>query len=151
VRDVNRARVLTAEVVMKPPSCRLTTNNLEEALKQMRGEKLDYGYVFDKENDFKGVITRDLLQDEIDKPGANADLSDLAEEMPTVQPDASLEDILGETLKQPYPIPVVCDEGDFRGVVSRQTMISVLAKNEDDLDEGPKDSHAIDHKTGETR
>lgn len=127
VRDVNRARVLTADVVMQPPACRLTTENLNEALKQMRGEGKDYGYVFDGEDDYKGIITRELIEDEIDKPGINAELSELAEETPTVQPDTSLEEILPTSLEQPYPVPVICEEGDFHGVVSRKTMVSVLA------------------------
>jgi len=127
VRDVNRARVLTADVVMHPPACRLTTENLNEALKQMRGEGKDYGYVFDGEDDYKGIITRDLIEEEIEKPGINADLVELAEETPTVQPDTSLEEILPTSLEQPYPVPVICEDGDFRGVVSRKTMVSVLA------------------------
>ena len=127
VRDVNRARVLTADVVMQPPACRLTTENLNEALKQMRGEGKDYGYVFDGDDDYKGIITRELIEGEIDKPGINAELCDLAEETPTVQPDTSLEEILPTSLEQPYPVPVVCEDGDFRGVVSRKTMVSVLA------------------------
>jgi len=136
VRDVNRARVLTADVVMQPPSCRLTTENLDEALKQMRGKGKDYGYVFD-DQDYQGIVTREAIEDEIQKPGSNVDLSALAEEMPTVQPDASLEDILPMSLEQPYPVAVVCDDGDFHGVVSRQTMISALTEsNEEEEEEG---------------
>jgi len=131
VRDVNRARVLTADVVMQPPACRLTTENLNEALKQMRGEGKDYGYVFD-DDDYQGIVTREVIEVEILKPGAHADLSELAENMPTVQPDTSLEEILPTSLEQPYPVPVVCDEGDFHGVVSRQTMISVLTENNEE-------------------
>jgi len=128
VRDVNRARVLTADVVMKPPACRLTTENLNEALKQMRGEGKDYGYVF-ADSDYKGIVTRERIQDAIEDPSPNADLSELAEAMPTVQPDASLEDILPTSLEHPYPLPVVDGDGDFHGVVSRKSMISVLTEN----------------------
>jgi len=131
VRDVNRARVLTADVVMQPPACRLTTENLNEALKQMRGEGKDYGYVFD-DQDYQGIVTREAIEDEIQKPGTHVDLSDLTEETPTVLPDASLEDVLPMSLEQPYPVPVVCDDGDFHGVVSRQTMISVLTDSNED-------------------
>jgi len=131
VRDVNRARVLTADVVMRPPACRLTTGNLDEALKQMRGKDKDYGYVFDGQ-DYHGIVTREAIEGEIQKPGTHVDLSELAEKMPTVQPDASLEDILPMLLEQPYPVAVVCDDGDFHGVVSRQTMISALTDNNEE-------------------
>ena len=131
VRDVNRARVLTAEVVMQPPALRLTTENLDEALKQMRGKGKDYGYVFDETDEYQGVVTRELIEKEIQMPGDNADLIGLAEETPTVQPDASLEQILPTSLEQPYPVPVVCEDGDFRGVVSRKSVISVLSEGEE--------------------
>jgi len=128
VRDVNRARVLTADVVMKPPACRLTTEKLDEALKQMRGEGKDYGYVF-TDSDYKGVVTCDRIQDAMEGPADNPNLAELAQETPTVQPDDSLEEILPTSLEQPYPLPVVDEEGDFHGVVSRQSMISVLSEN----------------------
>ncbi len=141
VRDVNRARVLTADVVMKPPVCRLTTENLDEALKQMRGHKHDYGYVFegDEYTDYKGFVTRELIENEIDQPGKNADLSELAEDVFSVQPDASLEEILPASLEQPYPVPVVDEDGEFHGVVSRKSMISILSEN-DEIESGEKDT-----------
>jgi glycine betaine/proline transport system ATP-binding protein len=62
-------------------------------------------------------------------PAENPNLAELAQETPTVQPDDSLEEILPTSLEQPYPLPVVDEEGDFHGVVSRQSMISVLSEN----------------------
>lgn len=128
VRDVNRARVLTVDVVTKPPACRLTTEKLDVALKQMRGENKAYGYVFD-DADYKGMVTQACIEDAIKVPGENADLSDLVQNVPTVQPDASLEDILPTSLGQPYPVPVVDEGGDFHGVVTRQAVISVLTES----------------------
>lgn len=131
VRDVNRARVLTADVVMQPPACRLTTKNLDEALKQMRGEKRDYGYVFD-DNTYKGIVTCDAIEGELRKSGTPLNpLSALTESVPTVRPEASLEEILPASLGHPFPVPVVSDGGQFQGVVSRSTMISALTENGD--------------------
>lgn len=129
VRDVNRARVLTADVVMQPPLCRLTTENLDEALRQMRGHKRDYGYVFEDTayTEYKGVVTRELIENEMDQPGTNANLCELAEEVFTVQPGSSLETVLPATLEQPYPVPVVDEEGEFHGVVTRKSMITILS------------------------
>jgi len=126
VRDVNRARVLTADVVMKPPALRLTTENLDDALKQMRGQNRDYAYVFDSD-EYKGIVTRAQIEEAIGQPDKRLDLSELAKEMSTVQPDTPLEDVLPASLEQAYPIAVVDDDGDFQGVVSRKSMISVLS------------------------
>ena len=133
VRDVNRARVLTADVVMKPPVLRLTKENLDDALERMRGKKHDYGYVFE-EDEYRGIVTREAIETEMDKPGSNANLYELAEDMTTVQPDTSLEEILPTTLGQPYPVPVVGEDGEFHGVVSRKSMISILSDNNDSAD-----------------
>lgn len=54
----------------------------------------------------------------------------------TVPPDTSLEQILPATLEQPYPVPVVDEEGDFQGAVSRKSMISVLGEGNGSNDTG---------------
>lgn len=129
VRDVNRARVLTADVVMQPPECRLTTQNLDEALRQMRGDKRDYGYVFDDDT-YRGIVTCVAIEGELQKTGTSPNaLSALTEMIPTVRPEASLEEILPASLGHPFPVPVVNDGGQLQGVVSRSTMISVLTEN----------------------
>ncbi len=92
----------------------------------MRGEGNDHGYVCDDANAYKGIVTRQAVEDAIEQHGAKAALATFAAIAPTVQPDASLEDILSSSLEQPYPVAVVCDEGDLRGVVSRKAFISVL-------------------------
>ena len=66
VRNVNRARVLSVDVVMKPARYRLTTTNIDEALKQMRGWKEDYAYVF-HEDEYKGVVTKEALEEACEK------------------------------------------------------------------------------------
>jgi len=70
----------------------------------------------------------------MDKPGLNANLYELAKSTITVQPDTSLEEILPTTLGQPYPVPVVGEDGEFHGVVSRKSMISILSDNNDSAD-----------------
>jgi len=134
VRDVNRGRVLTANVVMKPPACRLTNENLDEALRQMRGKEHEYGYVFE-DADYKGIVTCELIEDAMKQPDGETDLTELAEDMPTVHPDTPLEDILPASLEQPYPVPVIDEEGGFQGVVSRKSMISALS---DVIEDAPK-------------
>lgn len=132
VRDVNRARVLTADVVMQPPACRLTTENLDEALKQMRGNQNDFGYVFE-ENTYQGIVTRDAIEGELQRAGqGGGSLAQLTEDVPSVRPEASLEEVLPASLGHPYPVPVVCEDGQLRGVVSRSTMISVLSEADED-------------------
>ncbi|MGU3847684.1 quaternary amine ABC transporter ATP-binding protein, partial [Vibrio diabolicus] len=44
VKDVNRARALTVETVMQPPSYRIAAKTIEEALSEMKRVKRDYAY-----------------------------------------------------------------------------------------------------------
>ena len=66
VRDVNRARALTVETVMKDPAYRITADTIEEALKQMKGFKEDYGYYINDEG-YQGVVTEEALQEAYDE------------------------------------------------------------------------------------
>lgn len=53
VKDVNRARALTVETVMQKPALRITAVTIEEALKQMKMKKQDYGYHV-TDNEYQG-------------------------------------------------------------------------------------------------
>ncbi|MEM1286630.1 MAG: hypothetical protein AAGH43_14695, partial [Pseudomonadota bacterium] len=61
VRDVNRARVLTVDVVTQPPKLRLTDENLQNALDAMRSSGEDVGYVVGPTGSYLGLVTEDKL------------------------------------------------------------------------------------------
>ncbi|MEM8550801.1 MAG: glycine betaine/L-proline ABC transporter ATP-binding protein [Pseudomonadota bacterium] len=123
VRDVNRARVLTVETVMKPPKMRFTNSDIAAALEEMQrvGEK--FGYVVDNER-YRGVAKMDRLKSA--QGGAGADLYSLAEAGPTVSMDVALEDALPTALDTDYPVPVLDDKGWLMGVISTREMSQVL-------------------------
>ena len=127
VRDVNRARVLTADVVMKPPAYRLTTENLDEALKQMRGWKEDYGYVF-HEDEYRGVVTQEAIEEACAQSATPPpQLQDMAEEGPTLQLDTVLQDALPTTMDSDYPVPIMSEDGEYQGTICTRDMVAVLA------------------------
>ena len=129
VRNVNRARVLSVDVVMKPARYRLTTANIDEALKQMRGWKEDYAYVF-HEDEYKGVVTKEALEEACEKSsGSLPHLHEIADEGPTLQPDTVLQDALPATLNSDYPVPVVSEDGAYHGTLSKQDMVEILANS----------------------
>ena len=126
VRDVNRARVLTVDVVMKPPKARLTENNMQHALDEMRRLGERYGYVVDKDT-YRGITSQERLEQAITGPQNGKNLYDMAEDGPTVSADAALETALPAALEADYPLPVVNDKGMLMGVVSSREMSSVLS------------------------
>lgn len=127
VRDVNRARALTVETVMKDPAYRITAETIEEALKQMRGFKQDYGYVVN-EDGFQGVVTEEALK-EAYADDKSADLTvDVMESCDPLEPGAVLESVIPCTLESEYPLPVVDEEGNLAGRLSRGTLSDVLGE-----------------------
>ena len=61
VKDVNRARALTVETVMKPPACRITAETIDEALSQMKKTSEDFGYYVNDEG-YQGIILQQTLE-----------------------------------------------------------------------------------------
>ena len=127
VRDVNRARALTVETVMKDPAYRITAETIEEALKQMKGFKQDYGYVVNDEG-FQGVVTEEALK-EAYADDKSADLTvDVMESCDPLEPGAVLESVIPCTLESEYPLPVVDEDGNLTGRLSRGTLSDVLGE-----------------------
>lgn len=130
VRDVNRARVLTVDVVMRPPALRLTTENIDSALNQMRGHESDFGYVFEK-GEFRGVVTEDDLRNAAKLSGSRS-LYELADLTPTIAANCVLEEALPTILASDHPVAVIDDDGKFRGVISKHQLIRVLTEHRED-------------------
>ena len=125
VRDVNRARALTVATVMKPPACRITAENIGEALEQMRDQHRDFGYYI-AEDGYKGVVSQKALEAAAisDTPTTTSD--HILIDIPAISPDALLEEVLPGTLDTEYPLPVVDDKGDLRGELSRAALADAL-------------------------
>jgi glycine betaine/proline transport system ATP-binding protein len=125
VRDVNRARVLTVETVMKPPKYRITHESIERALAEMRQMGAAYGYVTEDEA-YRGVVTQNVVETAAGERRAGQTVYDLAEPGRTVSVEDALEVALPAALESDYPLPVVDDTGKLVGVVSSREMGAVL-------------------------
>ncbi len=130
VKDVNRARALTVETVMKAPACRITADTIGEALKQMKGFKENYGYYVNAEG-YQGVVTQQALTeayhgDDSEKLTAQH----YSPDVPALSPDAVLESVIPETLGAEYSLPVVDADGNLKGELSRGCLAEVLGDGE---------------------
>ena len=129
VKDVNRARALTVETVMKEPAYRITAETIGEALKQMKAAPHDFGYVVSNEGEFQGVATQEWLEEEAASGHADYtwEQADMAE-VSTISSDAVLETVIPETLEADHPVPVVDEEGHLQGELSRSSIAEVLVE-----------------------
>ena len=122
VKDVNRARALTVATVMKPPTARITAETIGEALVQMRKMPQDYGYVFTDEG-YQGVVTQEALES---APSGEPVETATTEEIPSIQGSDILEAVIPETLDNDFPLPVLNEEGELEGQLSRASLAEVL-------------------------
>lgn len=127
VKDVNRARALTVDNVMKPPQFRITADTLSGALMQMKGMKSEYGY-YVTDDGYQGVMTQESVTHEIESGTADTDVqSSVNQNLPTLSPDDLLENILPDTIASEVPLPVVGEDGKLEGQLSRNQIVKVLS------------------------
>lgn len=124
VKDVNRARALTVETVMKPPAKRITADTIAEALEQMRKQPLDYGYIVDE--DGYHVVTQEALEEAVAEHGGEPLSEEYWDDIATLSTDAVLESVIPETLESDLPLPVIDSDGKLMGELSRSSLAEVL-------------------------
>ncbi len=128
VKDVNRARALTVETVMKPPVCRITADTIGEALVQMKKMPGDYGYYINDDG-YQGVVSQEALEAAAEENCGQQMDAEILEDIDSILPDALLESVIPETLDTDYPLPVVDADGDLQGELSRASLAKVLGDN----------------------
>ncbi len=135
VKDVNRARALTVETVMQPPSQRITAQTIGEALAQMKNCKGDYAYHITA-NGYQGIVTRESLQQAHTSLNAALD-EDCYESVTPVSPDDAIETVLTQTLSSDYALPVVDKAGNLQGELQRTSIAQIFADEESTDDDAP--------------
>ncbi|NOH78417.1 glycine betaine/L-proline ABC transporter ATP-binding protein [Vibrio sp. RE86] len=138
VKDVNRARALTVETVMNPPAYRITANTIQEAITQMKRVKQDYAYHV-TDDGYQGVLTKEGLLDAAKETAHDEINQDIYEEVPSVSPDAAIEEVLVDTMSYDYSLPVVDDEGNLQGELERSAVAEIFSDtNEEETTDTPK-------------
>lgn len=133
VKDVNRARVLTVETVMKPPQLRLTDESLEQALAEMQRCGAELGYLCDNRG-YRGVVTRDAVDHAIAE-NSRPDIGELAVEAPSIASGASIAEALPTTLASEYPVAIIEADGTLAGVLTQDRVGEILTPpDEEDED-----------------
>lgn len=127
VKDVNRARALTVETVMKPPALRITAETIEGALAEMKKSKHDYGYHV-TDDGYQGLVTQESLQDAVEDVTVHDFSEDIYEEVPAVLPDAVIEEIIPETMSSEYSLPVVDEDGNLKGELERSAVADIFSE-----------------------
>jgi glycine betaine/proline transport system ATP-binding protein len=100
-------------------------DGVRRALQRLKDYDRDYGYVIDKGQRFYGVVSVDSLSAQLkaDEPRlANAYLPDV----PVLQADTPLNEVIGIVAGAPFGPPVVDEDGRYLGVVTRACLLETL-------------------------
>jgi len=124
VKDVNRARVLTVDAVMKPPPLRLTDETLEQALAAMQRRGAEIGYVVN-DRGYRGIVTRDAVNAAIASHTAPT-VESLVVVAPSIDAGSSIAEALPATLSSEYPVAVIDADGALAGIISADRVGEVL-------------------------
>jgi len=93
----------------------------------------DYAYVLDSEKNFKGVVSTDSLRDMLESDEVphlipNAYLDGVV----AAHKDDSLQDILPKVAGNPWPLPILDDDGKYLGAISKNLFLKTLHRNQTD-------------------
>ncbi|WP_028024006.1 quaternary amine ABC transporter ATP-binding protein [Enterovibrio calviensis] len=126
VKDVNRARALTVDTVMQPQSLRISADTIGEALAQMRSAKVEHGYYVNDEG-YQGALSIDKLES-VDSSRHDDAIDDkVLEDLPGIQSDALIEHVIPDTIEHELPLPVLDQDGEVQGQLSRESVVEVLS------------------------
>lgn len=124
IKDVNRAKIVTASAVMKRPDAIVTRKDgLRMAVRKMEEEGISSIFVVDKLRTLLGIVTIDDAIEAL-KKGETEIEKILIKELETTAPETSLMDLMPIAIRTKYPIAVVGDSHKLLGIIVR---VSVLA------------------------
>lgn len=102
--------------------------SVENAIEILTDQYLSHGCVVDQEGRFIGLVSSESLQDSLkEDPGEEKKLENaFLPDVKTVQENDSMQDILPELASKPWPLPVIGEDGLYKGVVSKNIFLKTL-------------------------
>ncbi len=134
-QDVNRSRVLTASAAMVKPYAQITDERGPRvAFDVMQKESHSSVFVVDRTGKLKGLITVDQALEAI-----KAKVKSLKEielnDVPTSNPDTTLDELLPITANIKWPVAVIKEDRTLLGILPRVAILSALAGENGNEDE----------------
>ncbi|MDO6580037.1 glycine betaine/L-proline ABC transporter ATP-binding protein [Photobacterium sp. 2_MG-2023] len=129
VKDVNRSRVLKVEAVMSPGAHCVGLCSVSEANRYMEQHSLNEVYVLNEQQRYLGVLTRHSIEKAMtDDPDGQLEESALLP-VPAISRHQLLEQVLPVTLEADVALPVLGEQGEVCGRLSRSTLAKVLSEH----------------------
>jgi len=125
IDSADMTQVLTVgNVMIRPDSMVKITDSPEIAIGTMRRNDTASAYVVNEEMKLMGVVG---IYDALKAVRESLTLKDvLNTDVKTTTPDTLLTDMIEIATETPYPIAVLDDRGDFKGIVSKVHVLSSM-------------------------
>lgn len=130
VRGVDAAAVFKAGDIARKSQIVVSespTRGARAALTMLEDQDRSYAYVVDPKRKFLGVVSAESLRSALD--GHTGPLGLAHAFLPDVQsilPDAPVAGLFGQVAQLPYAVPVVANDGNYHGAISRTTLLKFL-------------------------
>ena len=132
-RGVDPTNILTAGDIAVDTQVTIVIvdgKNPRAALQRLIKNDRDYGYVVDSDRKFRGIVSADSLRELIDRPEPSPLMPDayLDGVVPAHASD-SMQDILPEVARNPWPLPILDEAGTYLGAVSKNLFLRTLHRS----------------------
>ncbi|WP_446008369.1 glycine betaine/L-proline ABC transporter ATP-binding protein ProV [Candidatus Electrothrix sp.] len=140
-RGVDPAKVITAgEIAGTPKTTVIHQSKGRESpqavLRQLNSQEAAFAYILDTDEHFLGIVSTDSLQQQLQQPKEEQQLSQafLQDVLPATVSD-SMQNILPQVASNPWPVPVLDEQGVYQGAVSKAQFLRTLHKAEQETAE----------------
>jgi glycine betaine/proline transport system ATP-binding protein len=100
------------------------------ALSMLEEQDRAYAYVVNPKRAFLGVVSADSLRSALDGHTGPLGLAHaFLPDVQTIRADEPVAGLFGQVAQLPYAVPVVDDDGDFRGAISKTTLLKFLDRS----------------------
>lgn len=125
IGTADKSKVITARNIMIVPTALIKTNDsVEHAIRVMSKNALSTVYVVDEELRLEGILT---IGDAVRARQEGTPLRQvLRTGLPTVSPDTLVSDLMPTAAETPYPIAVVDEDRQLKGIVTKASVLSCL-------------------------
>ncbi len=132
VEDVDRSKVFTAENVMiRPETINLEKDGPRVALQRMKDAGISSIYVTKRNRDLVGIIHATDVS-ELIKQNVNSVESIIIEDIPSVEKDTPLNELMDRLAVSAVPL-VVKEENRLKGIIVRSAVLGALSGSEVDF------------------
>lgn len=133
-RGVDPTNILTAGDIASDNqvTIRITDGkNPRAALQRLIKHDREYGYVIDREDKFHGIVSTESLRELIDKPESEHLLKNAyIDEVVTARAADSMQDILPEVANHAWALPILDDDGNYLGAISKNLFLRTLHRSQ---------------------